>query len=200
VTGIDIQPSLIEENRRRLPGCRFLDVALQDFVDEQRFDLVSCVTVLQHLPFEEQPAAVAHLRDLTKRDGHAIVLENVRFQAPDHFSRSVAGWRELFEAAGFATRSLRTYNFSPALRLCERARGIFASSRDERQTEVGVEDMVAPNRDAAEPGSVPRRILRGGHRTALRAAVAIDSRVEPLLIGRRPRLAATNCGYLFMAC
>jgi SAM-dependent methyltransferase len=197
VTGIDIQPSLIEENRRRLPGCRFLDVALQDFVDDQRFDLVSCVTVLQHLPFEEQQAAVARLRDLTKRDGHAIVLENVRFQAPDHFSRSVTGWRELFEEAGFETRSLRTYNFSPALRLCERARGIFASSRDGQGPKVGVEGVVAPNREPAEPGSVPRKILRGGHRAVLRAAVAVDTRVEPHLIGRRPRLAPTNCGYLF---
>jgi SAM-dependent methyltransferase len=199
VTGIDIQSSLIAENRRRLPGCRFLDVALEEFVDGQGFDLVSCVTVLQHLPFEQQEAAVGRLRALTKPDSHAIVLENVRFQAPAHFSRSVAGWRELFEAAGFETCSLRTYNFSPALRFCERARGIFASSRDRQQREVGVEDVVAPDREATGPDSVPRQILRGGHRTVLRAAVAIDNRVEPLLIGRRPPLAPTNCGYLFRA-
>jgi SAM-dependent methyltransferase len=199
VTGIDIQPRLIEQNRRRLPACRFLEVALQDFVDEDGFDLVSCVTVIQHLPFEEQQSAVARLRELTKPAGHAIVLENVRFQAPDHFSRSVTDWRELFEGAGFETRSLRTYNFSPALRLCDRARGLLPAPREDRSRDVVVEDVVAPDRGETEPSSLTRRLLRGAHGAALRVAVALDARIEPHLIGRRPPLAPTNCGYLFRA-
>src|SRR5919199_192370 len=81
VTGIDWQQELIESNRARCPEIQYLRTSIQEFAPEEPFDLVSSVTVLQHIPFSEQEAAIHKLRELTKDGGHALVLENTREQA-----------------------------------------------------------------------------------------------------------------------
>jgi SAM-dependent methyltransferase len=197
VTGIDIQPTLIAENRRRFPDMAFFDVPVQEFTDEERFHLVSCVTVLQHLPFEEQPRTVARLRDLTVPGGHAVVLENVRHQSPDHFSRDIAGWKSMFENAGFRTLALEAYNYSLALRAAGRVRSLFPASGG-GDTGSRVESVVAARPDRERESGV-RGLLRSGHRALLRGAVALDTRLEPLLVARRTPFAPTNCGFLFQA-
>lgn len=199
VTGIDIQPTLIRENRRRFPHIEFVEVPLQEFTHEEPFDLVSCVTVLQHLPFEEQLRGVARLRELTASGGHALVLENIRHQAPDHFSRGLAEWRSMFESNGFRLLAGEPYNYSPALRLSAHLRGLVSASGASGSREVAVASVVTP-RDPGKRHDPPlRALLRLGHRTLLRLAVALDTRVEPHLIGRRTRLEPTNCGFLFQA-
>ena len=188
VTGIDIQPTLITENRRRLPEIEFFEVPLQDFTYDDRFDLVSSVTVLQHLPFDEQPRAIERLRDLTASGGHAVVLENVRDQAPERFSRTVSGWRSLFEDAGFRTVAIEPYNYSPTLRLIGRARAVFPASVRQDSSELEVESVVA--RPEGRPDSPLRASLQLTHRALLRLGVAVDTRVEPRLIGGRTPLPA----------
>lgn len=200
VTGVDLQPTLIEENRRRFPEIEFVEGMLQEFTSPERFDLVSSVTVLQHLPFSEHTRAVARLRDLTAAGGHAIVLENVRHQAPNHFSRTVAGWRALFEDAGFRTLAAEPYNYSPALRLLARVRVFLPAADGGAATDVSVESVIAKQQDGDASRSPLRAVLGLGHRSLLRLAVSLDTRVEPLLIARRrPLLAPTNCGFLFQA-
>ena len=199
VTGIDIQPTLIAENRRRLPEIEFFEVPLQDFAYDERFDLVSSVTVLQHLPFDEQPRAIARLRDLMAPGGHAVVLENVRDQAPERFSRSVSGWRSLFEETDFRIVALQPYNYSPALRLIGRARALFPTAVRHDSTELRVESIVAAQRDGHRSESPRRASLQLTHRALLRLAVAVDTLVEPVLIGGRTPFAPTNCGFLFQA-
>jgi SAM-dependent methyltransferase len=199
VTGIDIQPTLIAENRRRFPEIEFFEVPLQEFTDEKPFDLVSCVTVLQHVPFDEQAQAVARLRELTASGGCALVLENVRHQAADHFSRTVSGWKSTFENAGFRTLALEPYNYSLALRLSGRLRSLFPAAGGDEGSGSRVDSVVAarPDRQGAESGL--RGLLRLSHRTLLRLAVAVDTRVEPLLLERRTPFSPTNYGFLFQA-
>jgi len=201
VTGVDLQPTLIEENRRRFPEIEFAEGMLQEFTSPERFDLVSSVTVLQHLPFSEHARAVARLRDLTAAGGHAIVLENVRHQAPNHFSRTVSGWTSLFEDAGFRTLVAEPYNYSPALRLLARVRALLpAADGGGAAADVGIESVIAMQQDVDASRSPLRAVLGLCHRSLLRLAVSLDTRVEPLLIARRRSLLApTNCGFLFQA-
>lgn len=196
VTGIDIQPTLIAQNRRRYPEIEFVESPLQDFAAAERFDLVSCVTVLQHLPFDEQPRALARIRDLTAPDGHALVLENVRDQAPERFSRTIDGWKSMFDDEGFSTLAVGPYNYSPALRTVERFRHLFPT-RAASANGLSVESVVVPRRDDAR--SSFRAALRLGHRSLLRLAVAVDARIEPRLVERGSRAAPAHCGFLLRA-
>lgn len=199
VTGIDIQPTLIADNRRRFREIEFVEVSLQEFAHEERFDLVSSVTVLQHLPFDEQARGVSRLRDLMVPGGYAIVLENVRHQAPERFSRSVAGWTSMFENAGFRTVALVPYNYSLALRVCGRLRSLFTADKGDKRARLHVESVVVARQDGESSASPLRQLLEHGHRTLLRLAVGVDTRAEPLLIGRRTPFAPANCGFLFQA-
>jgi len=61
VVGIDIQPRLIETNRVRFPEIEFRYASIQEFQDPRPYDLASSVTVLQHLPFDEQDQAIQHI-------------------------------------------------------------------------------------------------------------------------------------------
>lgn len=199
VTGIDIQPTLIAENRRRFPDIEFVEAPLQEFARRERFDLVSSVTVLQHLPFDEQARGVTRLRDLTALGGHAVVLENIRHQAPDRFARTVTDWKSLFENMGFRTVALQPYNYSLALGVCGRLRALVSAGAGEQRAGLRVESVVAARQDGEGSESLPHELLRLSHRTLLRLAVVVDTRAEPLLIGRRTPFAPTNCGFLFQA-
>ena len=64
VTGIDLQPELIAENQGRHPDMSFYLCPIQEFTSAERYDLVSCVTVLAHIPAEEQPAVAQRIRSL----------------------------------------------------------------------------------------------------------------------------------------
>jgi 2-polyprenyl-3-methyl-5-hydroxy-6-metoxy-1,4-benzoquinol methylase len=200
-TGIDLQTRLIEDDRVRFPGLQFHAVAVQDYHPEEPFDLVSSVTVLQHIPFDEQVAVVRRLRQVLRPAGHAVVLEHVVDQSPHVFSRAVDGWHAVFRDAGFELLAVRRYNYSPALHAYSAARRrvrppSWASRPDE---ELRPEDLVARRPRAVGPGL--RGVLRRGDRAVMRLAVAIDHVVEPRLVSRQPEhgLAAADCGFLFRA-
>ena len=199
VVGIEIQETLVRDNRRRFPEMEFFEAPLEEFRSTEPFHLVSSVTVLQHVPFDVQQPAIARLRELTVTGGHALVLENVRYQAPDHFSRSAADWTSLFRTAGFELVASRPYNYSPALRLCARLRALLPGAPDNRRPVDRVDSVVAPPVAAQPAGSRFHRVLECGHRALLRSAVGIDSVVEPALMARKSPLAPTNFGFLFRA-
>lgn len=191
VTGIDLQPDLIEQNRERYPAITFERAAAQDFQTETRFSLISSVTVIQHVPFEQQDAVIARMRRLCAPGAYAIVLENVRDQDPHVFANPIRGWRTRFEQAGFILVTLQRYDYSPLLRLVGLLRR--AGNR-----------ALARGSDASTPETL---VAAGGHRDALgvasnavkRIAVALDSLIEPLLISQNVPLPTVHCGYLFRA-
>src|SRR5262249_24254271 len=89
--GIDLQPELVEQNRQRFSEIQFVRSSIQEYANESSFDLISSVTVLQHLPFEEQAIAVRKMRELTKRGAFVIALENIKDQGQHVFANSVEG-------------------------------------------------------------------------------------------------------------
>jgi 2-polyprenyl-3-methyl-5-hydroxy-6-metoxy-1,4-benzoquinol methylase len=197
-TGIDLQGSLIADNRVRFPELEFHEVSVQDYRSESPFELVASVTVLQHIPFDEQAIVADRFRELTKPGGHVIVLEHILDQSPHVFSRTAEGWRALFGEAGFECVAARPFNYGPAVRSYSAVRTLFKSpswtGRDDEA--LRPEDLVAQPQRAARSG--PHRALRAVDRAALRTAVALDGPLEPLLVRFRTRRPGpADCGFLF---
>jgi SAM-dependent methyltransferase len=195
-TGIDLQQELIERNRSAHPGIHFERVPLQDYRPPERFNLVSSVTVLQHLPFEEQAKAVGRLRELLNPGGYALLLENVRDQDPHVFSNSVAGWRALMEGAGFELLRLRRYDYSPALRLRRRMIEQVRSKGKRGGAAPEAPDAFMAPSSHGERSRLGR--LGGSVNAAVHVAAAlVDVPVETRLIERQPPLPSIHCGFLF---
>jgi len=190
-TGIDLQAGLIQANRQRYPQCEFACSAIQDYDSIEPFDLISSVTVLQHVPFEEQSRAIQNLRKLVRAGGFAVALENVRDQGPHVFANSIGQWCERFRQAGFALVALRRYDYNPFLRVL---RWIWLSTGAART--LGPSDSSDVVREPARGRKTLRTRIK--HVGEILAAVA-DSGVETLLVGGNFSLPSRHCGFLFRA-
>jgi 2-polyprenyl-3-methyl-5-hydroxy-6-metoxy-1,4-benzoquinol methylase len=181
VDGIDLQPVLIEHNRLRLPQARFDCVALQDYEPDVLYSLVCSVTVLGHIPHDEQARALDRIAHITTGDAHVVMLENIRHQSPHVFANSMAGWIERFAAAGFTIRATRKYDFNPLIRSEWGARSALASmaKRDAGADPTSPNDYMARSADRASD-SAARRI----YGAVERAAGSVDAVLEPLLTRR----------------
>src|SRR5687768_4208221 len=116
VTGIDLQAGLIERARASDPDIRYEVAGVQEFEANEPFDLVTSVTVLQHIPKTDQEDAVRAIRRSLRPGGRAVVLECLRDFAPHVFPRAPGDWVELFGRGGFEAVECRPYDFNPALR------------------------------------------------------------------------------------
>ncbi len=125
-TGIDLQESLIAHNRRQLPHIHFEQVALQEFQSDMPFSLISSVTVLGHIPHQDQPEAVEKLHSLTVPGSRVLLLENIRDQSAHVFANSIAGWRDRFLQGGFRCEAVVPYDFNPCLRAVAQVRRVVA--------------------------------------------------------------------------
>jgi SAM-dependent methyltransferase len=71
ITGVDLSPRVVERNRRSLPGISFqtLDVAEQRL--SERFDLITCCEVIEHIG--DQRAALANLAGMLEVGGRLLL-------------------------------------------------------------------------------------------------------------------------------
>jgi SAM-dependent methyltransferase len=192
---IDLQDRLIEANRRRYPDIEFHTASAQEFTSAEPFDLISTVTVIQHVPFEHQLAVIQRLRALSAAGGHVIALENVFDQGPHVFARSIAGWRELFELASLEPLATRRYDYSPCQRLLARLKRVLRSKRRSDLPPTPETLNTPPEPDAA----TWRGLGRSAHRALMRACVAVDGATEPACFRLQPALSTVHCGFLFRA-
>jgi len=192
VTGLDLQPELVEANRRRFPGMTFACEPVQEHAGEAAFELASAVTVIQHNPPAQQEAAIRALRRLLKRGGHAIVLEGTRDRDAGMFSRPIPAWRAAFEAAGFRCRAQAPYDYGMFLRLHWVAASLARRLRGAGRAATPA-DYLAP-----APGA-GRALLRRASDAARVVAAAGDRLLEPVLMALPPLLPPAQCGFLFEA-
>ena len=198
--GIDLQSELIERNRRAYPHIKFLCASIQQYVGDDLFDLVSSVTVVQHVPFEEQDAMIHKMRALLKDNGHAIILENIHDQGPHVFSNSIKEWRAKFEKAGFDLLAWQRYDHSFFLRFLKLTasglqRAIPTLRRHRSEAEVVPELFMA---SLDQKGGM-KYFLRQMYRPVQGLAVGLDSLLEPLLIRCQFKFPTVHCGFLFKA-
>ncbi len=192
--GIDLQRELIEINRSRYPDCNFVCTSIQDYHPKKPFDLISSVTVIQHIPFEEQNIVIQKLRDLIKDNGFAIVLENIHDQGPHVFSNTIKEWQKKFHDAGFSTIAVQRYDYSPFLRI-----DAWISQQLVRMGGRSNSNSPGSFVTSSTLKSGPRYYLRNANQIIQRLAVGFDSLLEPVLVRVNIGLPTIHCGFLFKA-
>ncbi|MDA2913981.1 glycosyltransferase [Acidobacteriia bacterium AH_259_A11_L15] len=101
--GVDISHGMLRQARRQGLSDFFVQSGATSLpFASGSFDLVFTVTALHHIPYEEQPGAIAELVRVTRGGGFLVILEDVS-QPPElfnMFSRLREKWIELFEQVG----------------------------------------------------------------------------------------------------
>jgi 2-polyprenyl-3-methyl-5-hydroxy-6-metoxy-1,4-benzoquinol methylase len=200
VHGIDLQQALIDRNRSRYPNIAFDCVPIQEFSPPSPLDLITTVTVIQHVPFDEQKRALAKMASILKPGGHVLSLENVADQGAHVFANSIQGWVAAFGDVGLSLVNVRRYDYSPAIRLTSAAVNAAAGLARRLGVIARQEGPVvpeAPTEEGMNKGSAVRRALRAGGWAIRRAAVRVDDRIEPHLIHRNAGFSTVHCGFLF---
>lgn len=199
VTGIDLQQALIDHNRERLPHIAFERIALQSLQPDCLFELVCSVTVLGHVPHEEQPRAIERLRAITTPGAHVLLLENIRDQSAHVFANSVNGWTALLADQGFSRVAAAPYDYNPMLRALGRARRVAGAALRDALATVG-RTSEAPTQGAAEGiAGGSRGAVQRAYDVATRVAGIADSRLDPRLTRRGSRIPPpVHSGMLFV--
>lgn len=192
VVGVDLAPEAIHAARALVPQGQFYcsDLLEMQFPG-QRFDLAISVTVLQHLPYDEQDKAVARIRHYLRDRGYLILLENVRDRGFHVFARPFDEWVRLAEDNGFKIEAVRGYEFVPLLQLEGSVRSaVFALLRPR-----------GPSRECFQPKDwtdVSISVLKNLYRqTVLRAMVAASAPCEAIARTVLPRRLATHGVFVF---
>ena len=175
---------MLEEARRRAPEIEFVhaDATRLPFADDA-FDLGITVTVIQHIPHAEQPAAIAELVRVVRPGGWIIAIDTDRkpteFAARNgSFPRPRGEWLSLWSQCGGDAVALRGQQFSYPLRLLDLVRRSGAS-------------RAGP----AIPSQ--RRAARGWRRDVLRALVAGSYATEIVAAVIAPRAPAEHVAVLY---
>lgn len=187
VVGVDLSPTAIATARALVPEAEFhcQDLLAVTF-PPQHFDLIVSVTVLQHLPYQEQERVFLRFRQLLKPGGYVVMLENIRDRGRHVFARDLDGWMAVAEHCNLVTVAVRGYEFVPVLRALTRARRILARS-------AGRRNMTDGRRQRIDVG------VRRYRQALLRVAVALSGPVEALSRRLLPAACATHGAFVFRA-
>jgi SAM-dependent methyltransferase len=110
--GLDVSRYALTVARRRVPQVPLHHGAIEDFTADERYDVVTCFDVLEHVPALGR--ALARLRGLLESDGRLVAVVPVYDtpagravglidRDPTHVHRwSRQAWLERFRVAGFA--------------------------------------------------------------------------------------------------
>jgi len=195
-TGIDLQPELIEINRHRYPDIRFFNTPIQDYVAEEPFDLISAVTVIQHIPFDEQDVVFQKLRGFLRVNGYAIMLESIHYQTPHVFSNTIQEWQARVESAGFRCMAIQRYDYSPFLRLHSWiVQRLMLMLRRSHLNDT----VLTPETIVASSIGGHRNFFSSLDSAATRLSLGLDTMLESILIYSNVALPARHCGFLFKA-
>jgi ubiquinone/menaquinone biosynthesis C-methylase UbiE len=142
--GVDPTEGMLVAARRASPPSieyRRMSATALEFPDD-RFDLVTCITVIQHLEPEEQAKAVAELARVLRPGGEAVVLDLIDLgdRGAIVYPRSAPDWIRLYEAHGLQVVRWEGQEFVPLIRgfrwLAERVgRLLGMSSTEQREGE-----------------------------------------------------------------
>jgi SAM-dependent methyltransferase len=165
VVGIDVSNAVARDTARRFAGDPQVSIRPSSLAEVSgAFDLITSVTVMQHVPDAELLEALRRL--------HAPTLVALEIAPVDRFGESGQGviertaseWRALFLRAGWSVSAERTFApWGPVLvirlnRLVNRA---FAG-----RTASSAALALSAQSNAVETATLKRRILRWGYRAA----------------------------------
>jgi len=160
--------------------------------DDAAFDLVSAVTVIQHISPEYQVDALKEMARVLRPGGHLLLLELIRGQGPHVFSRRPQNWIDEASAAGVSLSEWRGQEY---LILDRAFVGLVHAAR--RLARNGA-DSSLPGR-AREPLSEPVRgsTSRLMYWAIRRGTCAISELLEPVAQNVLPAEWATHGLFIF---
>jgi SAM-dependent methyltransferase len=187
VTGIDPTQEMLEAALRLSPDLdyRRMSATALDLPDAE-FDLVTAVTVIQHLGPTEQRAAFREIARVLRPGGHAICLDLIDLgdRGPVVFPRSPEGWIALARESGLGLVAWRGQEFIPLIRAGWRA----AAALGRRSEAPG-----GARRSWFEDPRPAMRALLG----PLRLVVAVSDPVERLCERIAPAARARHGCFLY---
>jgi 2-polyprenyl-3-methyl-5-hydroxy-6-metoxy-1,4-benzoquinol methylase len=113
VTGVDWSAEALEQARRRVPQGSFVRMPITKLEFQPRsFEVVNCVTVVQHLPHDAQASVLHEAARILAPGGMLSLVELIAAEPGPHvFPRTAAGWVELAHASGLRPLSIRGCNY-----------------------------------------------------------------------------------------
>ena len=156
------------------------------FVDGA-FDVVNCVTVLQHVDDRTKLQAIAEIHRVLHLGGKAIVFEfsGPRDDAPNVFPWSQEQWAKSFHEHGFELRRTVGDQYTPLLRLIRAVHPAWRGARS--RYEIGAITTSGPDTAGSRALTV-----------FLRLAVSLSYPLEEVSRFLPPRLARIT-GYLWIS-
>lgn len=139
--GVDPTEPMLEAARRASePSIEFrrMSATALDFPDAS-FDLVTCITVVQHLEPGEQEAAIAEMARVLRPGGEAVVLDLIDLgdEGKIVYPRSPEDWIRSYEARGLRLVRWEGQEFVPLIRgfrwLAERVGALLGMGGDQRE-------------------------------------------------------------------
>jgi SAM-dependent methyltransferase len=156
------------------------------------FDLVSSVTVIQHLPPDQQEAALAEMARVLRPGGHALLLELIRGEGAHIFPRAPAQWISSAKAAGLSSVAWFPEELLPLDRtyvwLAQRLRG--------RPNTVATVPLPGESQEHWSDGAL-QPLSKRVYWAIRRVTFAVSFWMEPLAAGVLPAHWATHGLFVF---
>lgn len=152
------------------------------------FDLISSVTVVQHVVPIDQPKILREMARVLRPGGRILLLELIRGAGPHIFPRSPANWRHLAEGAGLTLEHFQSQEFL----LFDRA--FTGSIHLTRRILRGPEPFQLP---AQSPAAIRPSLTRRIYWSARHLACKLSEWVEPAAEAVCPSNWATHGLFLF---
>ena len=181
VVGIDLEPLRLQTAREYGDSIHYLEMPVNElrFPDEH-FDVINCVTVLQHVDDRTKRDALAEAARVLKPGGRLVIFEltDTRDDASHVFAWSDAQWRHEFQKNHLSIVRVVGDQYTPLLRLMKF--GYKLMRRDQTRAEI----------DGMKAGNASPVVLQ-----ALRLGVLASYPIEALARHLPARFARIN-GYL----
>jgi SAM-dependent methyltransferase len=193
VVGIDQSSEMLSLARKRGTLSPMVSGEVQNlpFRDES-FDCVTAVTVIQHIPPQEQLRALSEIVRVLRAGGYLLLIELIRGQGLHVFSRLPDDWIRQVSTLGVSLVSWRGHEYF----LFDR---VFVYAVQNLRALVGYpvsEDTAPHSGPAGEDHKLPD-LARRVYWTLRRITVALSVWAEPLFERVCPGKLATHAVFLF---
>ena len=139
--GVDPTEGMLDAARRASPeGTDYRKMSATDLgLPDDHFDLVTCITVIQHLEPDEQEAAIAELARVLRPGGEAVVLDLIDLgdKGKIVYPRAAPDWIRAYEAHGLTVERWEGQEFVPLIRgfrwLAERIGSLVGLGANQRE-------------------------------------------------------------------
>jgi 2-polyprenyl-3-methyl-5-hydroxy-6-metoxy-1,4-benzoquinol methylase len=129
VVGIDVSKKLIERNNAAFPDIRFMNMSATVLgFENETFDIVNSMMVLQHIPYTEQQGAIFEMCRVLRPNGYIMIIESIYAKDKSFhvFPLPADEWIASFEKHGLSLVHWHGMEYVTLRRLYSKALGFAA--------------------------------------------------------------------------